>query len=269
MAEWDRKKVEPSIINGGKEFTCDDNLSTVELNAMVNNSFYSVEFAEALADNPDTSSANNVGTPSVTLVDNVKDGKTYKKFKFSNLKGATGAKGDKGDKGEKGEPGETNSLITYLGVLWVSQMPVSELFNTINQNFGTNCRTYYLVPSGGILKYPIVVSAELDGVSSSSTLIAGLTNKWMGQTTSINVKKIRTGSNVGVREDINSIFKYDPYVLCDYVEIGKCSSAGINPDRYNVRCSWSGYELNILQEYSTSSCYIKCEDSAIKIYGVV
>ena len=89
MAEWDKNKVLPSEINGGKEFTTDDNLTVAELNLLVNNSFYGVDFVEAIADTPDTSEANNVGVPSVSVVDNGK----FKKFKFSNLKGATGDKG--------------------------------------------------------------------------------------------------------------------------------------------------------------------------------
>ena len=46
---------------------------------------------EALTDPPDNTEAGNIGTPTVTLIDNVKtiDGtpKTFKKFKFTNLKG--------------------------------------------------------------------------------------------------------------------------------------------------------------------------------------
>ncbi len=55
---------------------------------------------EALADAPDNTEVGNIGTPAVTLIDNVKtiDGveKTFKKFKFANLKG------DKGDSPIKG-----------------------------------------------------------------------------------------------------------------------------------------------------------------------
>lgn len=88
MAEWNKNKVLPSEINGGKEFTTDDNLTVAELNLLVSNSFYGVDFVEAMADEPDTSEANNVGVPSVSFVNNG----NFKKFKFSNLKGSSGSK---------------------------------------------------------------------------------------------------------------------------------------------------------------------------------
>ena len=43
MAEWSKNKVDASLINGGKEFTTDDDLAVAELNAIVNNSFYSAD----------------------------------------------------------------------------------------------------------------------------------------------------------------------------------------------------------------------------------
>lgn len=46
MAEWNKGKVLPSAINGGKEFTESDNLALDELNAIVNNSFYAAELVE-------------------------------------------------------------------------------------------------------------------------------------------------------------------------------------------------------------------------------
>ena len=46
MAEWNKGKVLPSAINGGKEFTESDNLALDELNAIVNNSFYASELVE-------------------------------------------------------------------------------------------------------------------------------------------------------------------------------------------------------------------------------
>lgn len=99
MAEWDRNKVEQSNINDGKEFTSNDVLTVAELNAMVNNSFYAVDFVEAMADAPDISDIDGDGTPNVSLVNNGK----FKRFKFSNLKGDKGDRGDKGDKGDKGD----------------------------------------------------------------------------------------------------------------------------------------------------------------------
>ena len=113
MAEWNKNKVESSAINGGKEFTTDDVLTLKELNSMVNNSFYGVDFVEAMADQPDVSEIANTGTPNVSLVNNIKNGKVFKKFKFSNLRGEKGLQGDKGDtgdKGEKGDKGDPNTL---------------------------------------------------------------------------------------------------------------------------------------------------------------
>lgn len=53
MAEWNKGKVLPSAINGGQEFTTNDNLAINELNAIVNNSFYATnksDRAEELAE---------------------------------------------------------------------------------------------------------------------------------------------------------------------------------------------------------------------------
>lgn len=100
MAEWDRNKVSPSEINNGKQFTRDDDLTVQELNAMVNNSFYGVDFAENMADQPDISEINSSGSPEVSIIDNVKNGITYKKFKFKNLKGERGQTGAAGANGE-------------------------------------------------------------------------------------------------------------------------------------------------------------------------
>lgn len=46
MAQWSKSKVLPEDINSGNEFTTNDNLALNELNAIVNNSFYSTEKAE-------------------------------------------------------------------------------------------------------------------------------------------------------------------------------------------------------------------------------
>ena len=111
MANWNRKKVDPSLINGGKEFTADDNLAVNELNAMVNNSFYGVDFVEAMADAPDISEIAGDGTPSVSLVPNGE----FMKFKFSNLKGERGEQGVQGEKGDKGETGDTVPNTLTIG----------------------------------------------------------------------------------------------------------------------------------------------------------
>lgn len=101
MAEWNKDRIDASQINGGNEFTTDDNLTVNELNAMVNNSFYGVDFVEAMADAPDVSEIDGTGIPSVSLISNGK----FKKFKFSNLRGKQGEQGIRGEKGEKGNVG--------------------------------------------------------------------------------------------------------------------------------------------------------------------
>lgn len=49
MAKWSKNKVDSSTINGGNEFTTQDNLAINELNAVVNNSFYASNIAENVA----------------------------------------------------------------------------------------------------------------------------------------------------------------------------------------------------------------------------
>lgn len=91
MAIWNRNKVPPANLNAGQQYNAEDWTSEQTFNAANNNAFYAVDYAEALGDTPDTSQVGNIGTPTVTLIDNVKtiDGtpKTFKKFKFANLKG--------------------------------------------------------------------------------------------------------------------------------------------------------------------------------------
>jgi hypothetical protein len=102
---WSRKKVDSKILNNNSEYTKNSQLSAEALNGIVNSGLYSQDFVEHLADTPDVSEAGNVGTPTVTLVDNpnATTDKPYKRFKFANLKGAKGDKGDKGDRGDSGE----------------------------------------------------------------------------------------------------------------------------------------------------------------------
>ena len=99
MATWSRNKVDSTQLNNGNEFDNNSSLALDEINAVVNGGLYSQDFAEHLADTPDTTEANNVGTATVFFVDNIVNGKTFKKLKFSNLKGQKGEKGDKGDTG--------------------------------------------------------------------------------------------------------------------------------------------------------------------------
>lgn len=97
MAFWNRKKKLPSQIHGGLEYKQGDDMTIDQLNGIVNNSFYAVDFAEAMSDAPDISEIDGDGTPSVTFVDNVKTPVsggspiTYKKLKFANLRGKPGA----------------------------------------------------------------------------------------------------------------------------------------------------------------------------------
>lgn len=91
MAEWSRDKVEPQDINGGKEFDPDlDNLTVAEMNAIVNNSFYGVDFVEGMTEQPIVDNSNPNGEMEIKLVPYMKNGKTYYKFKFINAKGESG-----------------------------------------------------------------------------------------------------------------------------------------------------------------------------------
>ena len=92
MAEWSRNKVNSSDLNNGNEFNSNDRVARQELNAIVNAGLYAQDFAEHLADTPDTSEANNVGIPTITFVDSpsATSDKPYKRLKFANLKGAQG-----------------------------------------------------------------------------------------------------------------------------------------------------------------------------------
>ena len=114
MAKWSREKVNSENINGGNQYEKKDRVTLEQLNAMVNSGLYSQDFAEHLADAPDISQANTVGSAKVEVVDNIVGGKTYKKFKFSNLKGEKGDKGDKGDKGNTGATPVITATATTL-----------------------------------------------------------------------------------------------------------------------------------------------------------
>lgn len=117
MGKWSRNKVNSANLNNGNEYEAKDRVSRQQLNAMVNSGLYSQDFAEHLADTPDVSEANNVGTPTVEMIDNVVGDKTYKKFKFKNLKGSTGEKGEKGEKGDTGSIGLTPNISVSASTL--------------------------------------------------------------------------------------------------------------------------------------------------------
>lgn len=136
MAFWNRKKKTPSQIHGGIEYKQDDDMTIDQLNGIVNNSFYAVDFAEALTDAPDVSEANRTGTPSVEFIDNVKtpvsggDPITYKKFKFKNLKGATGKSIIPAENG--------NQTITYEQLKTYAEATIKSytISNSLDYNVG-------------------------------------------------------------------------------------------------------------------------------------
>lgn len=117
MGKWSGNKVNPENLNNGNEYELKDRVSRQQLNSIINSGIYSQNFAEHLADTPDVSEANNVGTPTVEIIDNVAGNKTYKKFKFKNLKGSTGEKGEKGEKGDTGPIGLTPNISVSASTL--------------------------------------------------------------------------------------------------------------------------------------------------------
>lgn len=108
MAKWTRDRVDSESLNNGNEFSIDSQVALEELNAIINAGLYSQDFVENLTEGVDISDANNVGIPTVSFVDYIKNGKTFKKFKFSNIKGQPGPQGP------KGEPGIIENLDTEL-----------------------------------------------------------------------------------------------------------------------------------------------------------
>lgn len=72
MANWNKEMVTPEQINGGNEFTPNDDLSVTELNAIVNNSFFSAETAKEakeIAENAKEASDNFVSYATQTPTD--------------------------------------------------------------------------------------------------------------------------------------------------------------------------------------------------------
>lgn len=85
------KKQVSDFNNGIKYVNKVDTPSADDFNNVIESQLYSQNFAESIADTPDTSEASQVGVPSVTLINNIKNGVAYKKFKFANMKGDSGA----------------------------------------------------------------------------------------------------------------------------------------------------------------------------------
>lgn len=265
MANWNRNKVDPSLINGGKEFIADDNLAVNELNAMVNNSFYGVDFVEAMADAPDISEISGDGTPSVSLVSNGK----FKKFKFSNLKGEKGDKGEKGEQGAKGEAGESNSLVKYIGKLYVDTMTIEDFVSLISSTFGVLCVKYYITKENP-------TSTDRLAFTFSSATIGSITNKWLGQVKSLSdlgITTIKTEQAIGsIDWGQGSGYNGSPVAFCDYVEISRSEFSG-HEVFYNVHMSCGAYDINIGTKYH--NVYIRAEDifgreaTNLRVYGVV
>lgn len=265
MANWNRNKVDPSLINGGKEFTADDDLAVNELNAMVNNSFYGVDFVEAMADAPDISEIAGDGTPSVSLVPNGE----FMKFKFSNLKGERGEQGVRGEKGEKGESGESNSLFQYIGSLYVEDMDIEDFFSSISSTFGVSKVVYYIVPQRNAISSDKVVFTFNSNVQGS------IVNKWLGVSkplSELGITKIETNSSIG---DIDwgqgSGYNGSPVTFCDHVEISRSETSG-HTEYYNIHMSCGAYDINIGTKYGSvkiSSKDIGGFATYLRVYGVV
>lgn len=106
MAAFEPKQIVLSDINNGQKYNNGDGVDAAAVNSAIEASAWAqntstqanststqaLNYANALTDPPDLTDVANVGTPSVSFVDNG----SYKKFKFSNLKGQTGDKGDTG-----------------------------------------------------------------------------------------------------------------------------------------------------------------------------
>ena len=108
MAAFEPKQIVLSQLNNGtgQEYNSGDGIYASDINDAIEASAWAqntstqanssatqaLNYANALTDPPDLTDVANVGTPSVSFVDNG----SYKKFKFSNLKGQTGDKGDTG-----------------------------------------------------------------------------------------------------------------------------------------------------------------------------
>lgn len=217
---WSRNKVDSNNINNGNEYELGDRVSRQNLNAMVNSGLYSQDFAEHLADTPDTSQAGQVGTPSVSLIDNVVGGKTYKKFKFDNL---------------KGNQGETGYSILYSNLANTSSSTQTIEINTVT------------IPTGYIVKVGDMILC-LDG--NLFKITAPGSQYYVSYLTSLK----GTGGGV-VTEDIkfSQILTRIQNIGADKITAIKIASASvpryINLDQYNTqitssRVSYTTYSVS-------------------------
>lgn len=186
MAEWSRDKVDSTQLNNGNEFDNNSDLALDEINAVVNSGLYSQDFAEHLADTPDTSEAGNIGTPTVSLVDNIIGNKTFKKFKFSNLKGTKGDKGEQGEQGPQGPQGEQG----------VSGRPAIFLLEPIIKTYAPQINTTYSFSSVfdfNIPNNPIVneyFTGMWQDTSSEPDSFYTITAQWLSATQPYQIKII-------------------------------------------------------------------------------
>ena len=189
--KWSKKKVNPDNINSGNEYEKGDRVSVQALNSMVESGLYSQAYAEALTDAPDVSEAGNVGTPTVSFVDNVKDGATYKKFKFANLKGIQGEKGEQGIQGEKGEQGIQGEKGEKGDTGATPNLTVTA---TIDNSVGT---PNVAVSESGTPENPIINLAftGMKGADGSSPYA----NTSEGQTSGLNLNESSTLANLAMQ----------------------------------------------------------------------
>lgn len=97
MAQWDgTKKIEPSQINSGNQYTVSSQLSVDALNAIIESGL----FAQNFVDNLQVSVDSSVGTPKVAITRHTGD--DYVTITFSGLKGEQGIQGIQGVKGDTG-----------------------------------------------------------------------------------------------------------------------------------------------------------------------
>lgn len=265
MAEWSKEKADSASINGGRAFTTDDNLTVTELNSMVNNSFYAVDFAEAMADAPDISEIDGTGTPSVSFVDNGK----FKKLKFSNLKGSKGDVGEKGEKGDKGDTGDTVPNTLTIGSVSSGDAASATITGT-----APNQVLNLVLPKGdkgdtgdkgesGDSSTPTVFELELEILKTTDTFATNFTNN--GQIfTSTNFKYERFKYQKLNTDVYNSIFEQaESHKIC-FVTINGSTYMGEtylpqNKVSFNIYIYREGYAVTFsrgnvyIYQYSNSS----------------
>ena len=145
------KKISTDFNSGIKYVNNVDSPSATDFNNVIESQLYTQEFAEKLADAPDVSQANNVGTPSVEIINNG----AYKKFKFINLKGQAGANGSNGADGATGSKGvsmhyagtynENTSYVnneTQIDIVFYNGSTYCPLRNSVSNVVPTNS-TYW------------------------------------------------------------------------------------------------------------------------------